>query len=366
MEIKLFNRAQLHEFINSKVYVELSDIPISMHRALSHINNPRADQDDVLLMGVFEENELLAYLGMLPDLIKNSANIEIKFAWLSCLWIRPDQRGKRLGAMLVLKGLALWNSKLILTEFTPAAKKVYEKLNVFTEWEELHGSRFYFRMDLASWLPPKNSLFRHSTPILRGLDSFINTILDWLPKVRQVNSANLVIEYCHEIDQEAADFIEQHSKKSTFRRTKKELDWILNDPWIVSDPIQKKFANKYYFSSYDKSFQNMLVKLKDSSGQLKAFLFFTKRNHTLKLPYIFSSLSEMEVAPYIFDIVRSLRASSLTIFQEDLVLALQKNNRETFHTKKFFRIYLISKKLLEEGPFNGIEIQDGDGDCVFT
>ena len=50
MDIKLLNKRDLSIFIDSAEYEKLDNVPISKHRAKSHINNTRLNEDDVLLL----------------------------------------------------------------------------------------------------------------------------------------------------------------------------------------------------------------------------------------------------------------------------------------------------------------------------
>ena len=69
METKTFNKAELQEFINSPSFNELINIPISRRRAISQIHNPRAEDEDILLVAAFDGNKTVGYLGILPDFV---------------------------------------------------------------------------------------------------------------------------------------------------------------------------------------------------------------------------------------------------------------------------------------------------------
>jgi len=84
IQIRQLNKAQLLTFIYSEEYKNLTFIPITKHRAISHIHNPRADDDDIILFLAYENEELVGYLGVLADKIYYQ-NSPIKCGWLSCL-----------------------------------------------------------------------------------------------------------------------------------------------------------------------------------------------------------------------------------------------------------------------------------------
>ena len=109
IDFKILNKEGLETFINSKEYFNLKTLPITKHRAISHIKNPRADKDDILLILAFEENDIVGYLGVLPDRLFLSDEKSYKCGWLSCFWVDYSVRGKGIGEQLIRKSLELWD-----------------------------------------------------------------------------------------------------------------------------------------------------------------------------------------------------------------------------------------------------------------
>lgn len=69
IEIKLLNKAALRSYIDSETFQNAPVIAISKHRAASQISNPEATEDDILLLMAFENDNMVGYLGVLPDKI---------------------------------------------------------------------------------------------------------------------------------------------------------------------------------------------------------------------------------------------------------------------------------------------------------
>ena len=91
MEIVALNKTALLEYVNSTVFKAEENLPISEHRAVSHANNPRANVNDVLLFLAKEGDELIGYMGILPDLFfpKNQTRQQnlLNFVVLEILYI---------------------------------------------------------------------------------------------------------------------------------------------------------------------------------------------------------------------------------------------------------------------------------------
>ncbi|MFH2141845.1 MAG: GNAT family N-acetyltransferase, partial [Bacteroidota bacterium] len=177
MEIKELNADKLKEFINSQEFRELKNLPISFHRALSHLNNPRLHKNDVLLLLAYNDEELVGYLGALPDDIFVHEK-KIHVAWLSCMWVHSKMRGKGVAPYLLGKMNELWSSNLLITNYTPTAKKAYDKINVFTELKFFIGIRGYLRLNLHQLQILKNPTRKKILWLYRITDILFNVIFE--------------------------------------------------------------------------------------------------------------------------------------------------------------------------------------------
>ena len=86
MQIKEIRHHALQAYIDSEEYKTASYIAISKHRAHAHICNPRAQSDDLVLVLIYEAEEMVAYLGVFADDLHFSTGIE-HVGWLSCMSI---------------------------------------------------------------------------------------------------------------------------------------------------------------------------------------------------------------------------------------------------------------------------------------
>lgn len=363
MEIKGLNKFELNEFIQSKEYENLSFVPISKHRAISHIHNPRALPSDQLLFLAYEEDRLLGYLGVLPDLLWE-ANESYHCGWLSCLWIDPEQRGKNIAMQLVSAALEAWENKILITEYTAAAERLYSKTKAFQHFKTIEGIRFYRRFELARILPPKKDYFLRIKPILRLVDSSFNFLLHIFSRKIRIQGDDVHYTLENNFDAEALKFIQSNKEENSFMRAKEELNWILNYPWIYSGE-QDEWSKKYHFSSIDKRFDFKVIKVYESKKLINV-LMISIRNRHLKIPYIFSQGSINSIAFCIQRILQDENIATLSCYHPQLTAYLKQNKMRVFHKKPIQRSYLISKELATLSKVMNARIQDGDGDCSFT
>lgn len=362
IEIKLLDKKGLAEYIYSDAYLQSPVIPITRHRALSQIRNPRAEAGDVLLLLAYEGPTLVGYLGVLPDRM----NGNWKCGWMSCLWIAPEHRGKQIAQKLLQHCFEAWGQKVLATEFTAPAKKLYDKTGLFRDLQVKRGLRLYLRSDLHALLTPRNPWFEKIGFFLKGFDALANAVLDLRFLVWKPSLGDLSLEYVREVDEETALFIERTRSANGFQKGAAELNWMLQNPWVLAAPEKDDFGKRYHFSSTDFSFDFYGIKIKNQQNQLLAFLVFSKRNRFLKLPFCYVE-SKVDAVLQVIDFhLHRWRVNAFTVFHPAVVEGLRQRKSLLFLKREVRRHYLISRVFEPEIYHENFEIQDGDGDCGFT
>ena len=163
MEIKCYNKKDLTKLISCNIFWKKYNLPITKYRALSYINNPRADKDDILLIIAYEKDSIIGYIGVVPDLIIVNGK-EYKVGILSTWWVHPGKIKSGIGAILLLKPFNLYNNSLFVSGFTRKAEHVFRKLNKFYSIKSSYGLELYksfnFNRNVKSsiikkYLPPQ-------------------------------------------------------------------------------------------------------------------------------------------------------------------------------------------------------------------
>jgi len=341
MEINFWTAENLWKWVQSTEYLQKEAIPISPIRAWSQIHNPRLKPEDVLLISFTEKEELIAYLGFLPDLWENQS-----FAWMSCLWVRPDQRGKSLARKLLDLGLEAWNNRLIATEFSPEAASLYLKSGKFPIKHQQNGLRFFFRHRWAKRIPERKPKLNFLTPIFKGLDVLGNIYQNFIFPKSSNQHSNI-----NELQQSVFNFVQNPIQRNT-----SEIQWIIKFPWIISElnasEIDKQAASKYHFSSVVEECDFHILQNHEEMALL------SYREGHWKIPYLSGKHLNEEIIQFI-----SQKGDMLSVYQPDFL-----NTSIQFPSifkKKIQRIYLLSSGFAHVYKENNI-FQDGDGDCVFT
>jgi hypothetical protein len=363
METKTYTRLELKDFIESDNFNNLITIPISIHRAISQINNPRASDTDILLVVEFDDNKVVGYLGVLPDYIFYEDRKE-KIGWLSCFWTDEKYRSKDVAANLFLRVMQTWKQKTYITNIVPWLESVYQQTKIFQPTKYKIGLKGYMRFNFAEILPPKKKIFKKSVSFLKIVDFFLNIINDIrLSFYKNTIPENIKHEYIPNLDDKSSQFINTHKIESWSQRGKEEINWILSNPWIIEGAKTDYNSKRYYFSSVSKRFFYQIVKLTNQENTITGIFILCVRNNNLTIPYIFSNTTTFDnISKIIIDTMLRLKISVVTTFNEGLINSLKKIHTPFYLKKSVKKPYLLPKTM---NYLNELNFQDGDGDCAF-
>ena len=362
MRYVTLNKIQLKDFIGSEEFRTMPFVPISYSRALSHINNPRAEEIDILLILAYHKNEMAGYLGIIPDLIFDGNKSE-KIGWISCLWINPDKRGKGIAKMLTEKAINLWNNKLFITEFAPSSLNLFQSSGWFETMVQKKGIRIYRRSCLHTIIPARKPSLSFLKPFLNIFDIEVNLFHDlFLGKTHRFSSLYSV-EFPELPDESCYYLIKNYMNDELIRKQKPEIEWFLNFPWIKETPIQTTEGKRYYFSSEARKFNIVPIKIKQGI-ELVAFLIITIREKHMKTPFVYIKQGhEKTVLETLNNLMHEHRIDYLSTYQKPIT----NNFKKAFpylYSKVIVRKYLKSKGF--NISVNENSFQDGEGDCGFT
>ncbi|WP_419868475.1 GNAT family N-acetyltransferase [Chryseobacterium sp. CT-SW4] len=357
IHLKTYNKRELRELVSSGDFRKHDFLPVTEHRALSHIQNPKADEDQILLILAFDDDELAGYIGCLPDYFKSSSQI-FRYAWLSTLYISNKFRGKRIAQTLLNKVFEVYNGNIAVTEFTPEAEGLYKKTGVFRYLEPKRGKRYYFRTDLAHILPLKKPNTKTLRPALEITDSILNTAIE--VKNCFISKPKFKFEVLNKIDSGSLEFLTQfHSY-----RNKNEINWGIENPWV----LEGKKDEDYLFSSFSDKFKYFWVKIYDKKNSLSICSLLLVRDGHLKIPYLFSHSDLEPFVDFLSYFIVSHKIITLTSYQARLNEKIADSGKfPKIHERPLERRYIFHHQLLANLPENFTpDFQDGDGDCMMT
>lgn len=368
MRIQSILHSELQSYIDSDAYRHSDYIAISKHRALSHLRNPRAEGDDLVLVLIYDEHdEMVAYLGVFADDLHFSTGVE-HVGWLSCMWVNPIMRGKGIAKKLINTVFEAWDYKILVTEFTPAAYGLYQRTEQFIDLAKPAGLRGYLRPNLNYLLTKKDVKWKKWSPLLKAVDLLLSIPNNLRLMTKRVQNCPR-FEYMSELDAESWAFIQKHKQGELINRNKEDLNWLLKNPWLLNGGLQTDYnAQRYHFSSIEQQFSFLCLKVYDEHLAVQAVMLLSIRGKQMKIPYFYCSPAFIPQAiQVIYKHLLELKLDHFTVFQPQLLAQLKQEQHPFFLWRPFKRHYIIGKVMQTQlEATKGFHLQDGDADAAFT
>lgn len=364
-QIKTYTPPQLLEFINSEEFKHLDNYPITRHRALSHINNPRSSDTDKILYIAFENSKVVGYrLIMVDNIIIN--NTPEKIGWYSCVWVHPNKRGTGIAKKLVEISLTDWGNNIIFQGPVTESKNLYISTNIFNE-VFITGLRAYIRFDINEVMNAKYPKLKPFSFLFKLSDNFFNVFIDLFSSLKPNKPLSDNIEFVTDIDNELDIYIQKHQAKNLFKRSKSDLNWILQYPWILSSNTTDHISKNYYFSSIAKKFEFIIAKIYNSTNQIDGFVMLQIRNNHLTVELAYFEKNQVKVVvELIYYILKQHKINVISIYEKDLIEHMSIANPFIFK-KQLKRGFYYSKNFEHYFKKNPqLSFEAGDGDMIFT
>lgn len=360
MQITEVKIGELLDFIKSETFQLFSPKPITDLRATSQFYNPDARPDDVALIIAHENNEVIAFAGLLPRL----SNISGMRVFSNTCWWADPQKGKGIALPLLFAALKKCESKIYLNDSTPHSQKILAKTGYFKFPEPPKGIRgtlrFYFADLLIKRIPklkPIKFLFCFGDWCFNLLWSPMgiwnkNQYKKKLPEYEEVSR----------IDEATGFFIKKHSEKELVIKSAAVLNWMRDYPWVMD--VSGTSLPDYSFSYRVKKYELHYFKL-TQNGKIKAFVAISVKDNMARLPFFYCENDFTgKAAIFIFWYVLNEKYDSLLVFCPEIIELMNKQ-KLFIYKHESTRITGFTNTL-----FNHINAEpvlcDGDGDVVFT
>lgn len=369
IEIKTVLKKDIPHLLNTEAIWNMDFLVSSKHRLIAHYHNPNLDDEGIVLQLGYLNNELLGYIGVFTDYI-NRENASEKIGWLSTWWVHPKSKGSGLGRALLDKMYQDFNGKIGISQFTPSAKRVYDKSGYFNDFKLSEGYKFAIRSNLKNVLPLINPRFKKYN--FNSIDYIFNVWFNVYNSFSERNirkriPKNISVDYLSEIDSETSDFIKKHQENDIFKKNAEFFNWIKRFPWILPAPLHK-FSKKesYEFSMFsEEKFDYSFLKIRQNKKVI-GFIVIQQRDYNGKILFSYFDKENQKVISDI--ILLHLLNTEIRDF-----ICYDKLICDYLRTKKFFFIYKNKKvkhsiisKSFDLSEIKGLRFQYGDGDCAFA
>jgi len=367
MEIKAFTVADLKTALVSEDFWLTKTLPITKHRALSYSRNPRAAADDLVLLVAYQDNQVVGYLGILPDKIFSNDAV-YKLGWLTSWWVEPSCATAGVGAILLFKALNAYDQYIGVSGSSREARKALQASQRFMALKPLQGLDIRLRLNVTRDILrgfPALKIFRGLFKIVDGMLDEVMGFRRFFWQRRKNPCQGLTFEYISAIDEEADRFIQRHHQQDLTRKGKPDFNWIMNNPWILSAPLKDAASKKYYFSSRADRFSYLAIKVFEHHPEMMGFLLLKVRNDRMSVVFsYFENRHAASITAAVFHHALVMNMSILSLYDERLVASISEFGCPCWSAKKKSRGFSFSKAFADI-PLANSRMQGGDGDLVF-
>ncbi|TAE87944.1 MAG: GNAT family N-acetyltransferase [Bacteroidetes bacterium] len=362
IKIVTYTADKLVALVEDKTYHDMPVIPISKQRASSIAHSPRTKPDNVIMACAYQENELVGYLGILPDTLEIKGNI-YDAGWLSSMWVSATHRGKGIAPQLINSLLKAWDNMVLTTNQSPAAATVFNKHPEFNALTN-NGTRYYVKSRLSYFMPTRNPVYVYFIPVLRVIDSAINTVVNIHRTITAIN-CDVEMQITQQITPELAHFIQKYPAKSYCKRGVKEFKWMMEFPWVYQSEQPDILASNYEFTISTPDYCNEFVLCYHHKELVGMALVMLKKGE-LKISYVWcDDTNEPLLADALQKYIRTKTVFEVTVFNSKHQGLMQQGIFYLLRRKLSRPIY-VCKKLHEVLKQDNPIFADGDGDSCFA
>lgn len=349
--LQLFRLADLRRALDDESFWAEPVTPISRHRAIAQVANPRADEDDVVLIVATDGEELVGYMGIVPDYIYLD-DTPTKLGWLSTWWVRPDRKATGVGGKILLRAIGAYRGSIGVTSFTPAASRVYEASRQFVPLR-----------DLAGW----TLLLRRPGDGVRS--AAMNVLIDrrlhaWTARSKE-QWPELRVEYLRQFDGPTRDFLGDAVRTQLTRRGPEQLQWILDERWLLNGPLWDRSHHTFTGGAATccrLEFHSVKVLHR---GALAGWFLLKFHDGHLHVPYCWHAddAAAGTLATVLWH-AAALGAAALSLYQPTLLDALSRCDVPLVDRRPATLRSIIGRRYADV-DFSVFDIQPGEGDAVF-
>ena len=366
--IKTIYKKDIPEFLNTQEFWNGPFLSITKHRLQAHYTNPSCDDDDIVLLLAYLEDEIVGYMGVFMDYITIN-NTTQKIGWLSTWWVHPKTKGTGIGRSILAKMYDSLDGKIGISQFTPSAKRVYTKSGNFVDLKQNPGYKFVFRSNVGVVLPLMSKSFEKWRPFLNVADSIVNAFINrkiglhsWWAKRK---TKEISLEYVNGFDRELQDFVASKSDNHLSQKKPEFFAWLKANHWVQEAPVIARVPlEKYQFSMSAQHFNIYLIKV-SKNNQTIGFIVLQRKNTLLKMLFAYY---EKDHIAQISRIIR-MHCYQLNIKEfvcyDPAINSEIKASKTILYKRKKLKESIISKAFGETN-FDDYEFNYGDGDCSFA
>lgn len=366
MELDLIRKNDIIEYAKKAPTFFESDIPVTIERAVSQSNNPDALEEDILLIVAREGKKLLSFIGVYPGIVQN--NPKNRIYWISCWWKAPGVSSE-ISSLVLNKYLQFAGDKAGVPHLPPHIIKVLEKNSILVKGRDGLMLRFRSAMHSRSLQRSMKGKFHKSINVFRkaGVLKLMDLIINSLKTLRLTTDSNMQNKDFYVFSEVPGEdyftFIQKNFQHYITLPHRRNIEWIINYPWLVKPGnANDEILKKYHFSYVSENFHHFFPVLK-KKGAIVAAGFFSSREGAVKSLFVFVEKAyEDEFFSGIMQFIQHNKEYHTIIsYEKPFVEFLERKLKKKLHLEPVRRFMGTGNK-----KYFDLEPTDADGDSCFT
>lgn len=266
LEVITLTKLSLKEALaENKFWLDTYEAPFSKNKAKWMLENSRAEDKDVLAILGYENYNIIAFVYLVPDLIKNEEGRLKKVFWSQRWWVADKYKETVLPTYVKKISLDECNNQVIIKFLGDNTKAFYEK-QPYAQFSKRKRYIILFSLDYGLLVYKKNSL-KKIAPLLKFADRVSRRIVSAINRIKNRKlSEGISYEKVQFIDEETWSFIKNHCSNDIIPKNKEYINWQIdnNQYHVIKNDVNEN-GNKCLLGTISKKIYNfnVIVKLEN-------------------------------------------------------------------------------------------------------
>ncbi len=338
LEVITLTKSGLKEAIaENKYWNSTFEPPFSKNKAKWMLENSRAEDDDVFAILGYENHSIIAFVYLVPDVVKGEDGILKKIFWSQRWWVTDKYKETVLSTYVKNISLKECDNQLMIRFLGDNTKAYYEK-QPFTKFSIRKRYIIIFSLDYGLLVYKKNSL-KKIAPILKLADSSSRRIIAFINKrISSIKNKGITHENVQFIDDDTWSFLEKHCSKDIVPKNMDYINWqISNNQYHVVNHNTDKPDYKCLLGTISEKIYNLNVVVKMDNEIIGFISGFVSENRFMVRYFI---ATETYYNDCVNIMIKNLIDSKCTILQTE------NSKLGDYVNSKYSKVYSDVKELV--------------------
>lgn len=239
IEIQYLTKKALQDsLLQEQYWNNEKQVPFSINKAQWLCSNPRINENDHCAVIALENNCVVGFIYLLPDLLYAQGNTEKKASWIIYWWVTPKYENNVLATYIFAEALRLTNNQVLVKSYAEHIGNFYNRMPFKTISAKFRYTLF-FSLD-ASILLSRFKFLKYFKGLVKLADGLSRNLLAYINnKKAKKQTKTLQYEYLNALDETTWRFIEPLCLNDLVVKTKDYINWQISPMQFSKTPLGK-------------------------------------------------------------------------------------------------------------------------------